>query len=74
MRVIIQTVNRRIEKLLDFDGAVSDLVRKVAPGLGEMFASEKWMELYTILIDGRRAGPESRAGETVSILPLITGG
>ena len=74
MRIIIQTVNRRIEKLLEFDGAVSDLVRKVAPELEKMFASEKWRELYTILIDGRRAEPESLAGETVSILPLVTGG
>jgi hypothetical protein len=74
MRVIIQTTRKRIERVLKFDGTVSDLVDRLNPRLNETLFSDKGRELYTVLVDGMRAGPDSAVGETVSILPVITGG
>lgn len=74
MRVIIQTTRKRIERVLNFDGTVSELVHRLSPNLSETLFSEKGRKLYNILVDGRRAEMDSNVGETVSILPIITGG
>ena len=74
MRVIIQTTKKRIDRVLRFEGTVSELVNRVQPGLNETLLSEKGRELYTVLVDGKRGDPESQVGDNVSILPVITGG
>ena len=74
MRIIIQTTKESIEKVLKFKGTVSDLVEKVKPDLRETLFSEKGRELYTVLVDGLRGNSQSQVGESVSILPIITGG
>jgi hypothetical protein len=74
MRVIIQTTKERVDKVLKFEGTVSDLVERVKPELRETLFSEKGKKLYTVLVDGLRGNDQSEVGESVSILPIITGG
>jgi hypothetical protein len=74
MRLIIQTTKGRIDRVLKFEGTVSDLVERIKPDLRETLFSEKGQRLYTVLVDGLRGNPQSPVGESVSILPIITGG